>query len=76
VYSAHLLSQNINFDLKSVHTSRYFYNSVNFENEIYFGTNEGIFKLIDGKFNFHTKSIVGPIAIRNGKLVEGTVTDK
>lgn len=74
VYSAHLLSQNINFDLKSVHTSRYFYNSVNFENEIYFGTNEGIFKLIDGKFNFHTKSIVGPIAIRNGKLVEGTVT--
>jgi len=67
------MSQSPSYDLKRLETSKYFYNTLGIGNIIYFGTNQGVFKLLDGKIKLHNKEIVGPIAVENGNIEAGTV---
>jgi hypothetical protein len=71
--SGRLMSQNEKFDLKSLDTSKYFYNAISFDNSTYFGTNQGVFVLVDGKLNLHNTALIGPIAANSGKIEAGVI---
>mgnify|MGYP006079460403 CR=1 FL=1 len=51
------------FEVKEMHTDKIFYNVVLFENDIYVGTNDGVYIInpLKGSLTIHNKSVIGTI---------------
>lgn len=69
-----ITDRNEYFELKSFNSDYYFYNIVQINDQLYFGTSKGVLTYNDEKvLVLFTKDITGPIEQVNGKLIEGEV---
>ena len=57
-----ITAANNNFVIKKIYDDKVFYNFVSYENELYVGSNKGVFKInSNGDLALFNKSIVGQI---------------
>lgn len=73
-----LKAQNLDYEMDYFNNSSFFYNSIVFKNNLYVGSNDGIFELKENELILHDSSVKGPIKIegreiKKGKAVESLV---
>ena len=73
LFTATIKAQKSVYSLESLDVSKYFFNAINFNNSVYLGTDQGVFKFEGGVLIPIDTAIIGPIASNKGKLTEGVV---
>lgn len=73
LFTTTIKAQKSVYSLERLDVSKHFFNAINFNNSVYLGTDQGVFKFEGGVLIPIDTAIIGPIASNKGKLTEGVV---
>ena len=66
-------AQNLDYELVYFDSSNFYYNSIIVQNEIFIGSNNGVFKLKGSELDLHDPEFKGPIKNQLNKIASGQV---
>lgn len=66
-------AQNLDYELVYFDNSNFYYNSIIVQNEIFLGSNNGVFKLKGSELDLHDPKFKGPIKNQLNKIASGQV---
>ena len=65
--------QNLDYEMVFFDSSNFYYNSIIVRNEVFIGSNNGVFELKGSELDLHDPNLKGPIKNQSNKIVSGQV---
>lgn len=66
-------AQKNNYEIIDLDNSLYYYNAIIFKGDVYFGTDQGVYKKDENEIILFDNTIVGPITINKNQITPGFI---